>query len=182
MSRWLASHGAHVTGIDADESNIEAARNVESHDPHGISFLVGDAEDLYMADDSAFDDVVCNLSLAQMPNLACIVAEIARIIRLGGRFIFTVAHPCFDLRLLAEGDACPLNQDYFLEDMREGLDGEIHHRTLASYINAVAARGFTVRRILEPCANEKDVAELPEFSAWCRTPIVLAVEAVFPRL
>ena len=182
VSRWLALHGAHVTGIDPAQACIEKARHTESLDPHGISYVVGDPEDLFMVEDSSFDDVTCNLSLSRIESLAMVVAEVARIIRLGGRFIFTVSHPCFDLRFLGGEDACHTVSDYYMEGEREGLNGPMHHRTLATYINAVAARGFTVRRVLESAAEERDVVGAPEFTSWNHSPIVLAVEAVFPRL
>ena len=181
LSRWLALHGAHVTGIDISAEAIELARSREAQDPHGISYLVADAEDLYMIDDSAFEDVVCNLSLGRVENLSAVVAEVARVIRLGGRFIFSVQHPCFE-PILDASQGARVACDYFAEGPRAAPRGTIRHRTLATYINAVAARGFTVRRVMEPAADQRDISANPELSIWRRVPAALVVEAVFPHI
>lgn len=183
LSRWLAVHGAHVTGVDSSTQAVEVAREREAAEPHGINYMVGDAEDLYMIDDSAFDVVICHLGLERIESLSAVIAEIARIICLGGRFIFSVGHPCFEPRILSEmGNETEFNHNYFTEEQRQGFQGIVKHRTLAAYINAVAARGFTVRRVMEPTAEEQDVRNQPEFADWRLTPIALAVEAVFPHL
>lgn len=182
LSRWLAVHGAYVTGVDSSVQSVEGAKTRDAHERHGISYLAGDPQDLYMIDDSAFDDVLCNLSLGRVQNLGAAVAEVARIIRFGGRFIFSVGHPCFEQQLLGGARKPPPRHNYFAEDLRSGLFGPVRHRTLATYINAVAARGFTVRRVLEPSAEERDVSANPNFHAWRRAPIALVIEAVFPRL
>lgn len=182
LSRWLASHGARVTAIDNSSEPFDTARVYEEQNPLGISYLEGDPEDLYMMDDSAFDDIVCNLSMGRIENMASVIAEIARIIKLGGRLIFSVPHPCFDLRAFGEERQAPGTDNYFDEGVRTGVYGSVRHRTLANYINAVAARGFTVRRILEPGAEERDVMDNPGFEVWRRSPVVLVIEAVFPRI
>jgi SAM-dependent methyltransferase len=184
LSRWLAAHGAKVTGVDISAEAIDSAKHRETGENHGISYFVGDAEDLYMIDDSAFDDVICHLSLDKFENLGSIVAEVSRIIRLGGRFIFSVDHPCFQLRTLTTTEQIPdeNNHNYFAEKVTQGENGELRHRPLAAYINAVAARGFTVRRLIEPAADERDVEDKPEFEDWKKSPVALVVEAVFPHL
>lgn len=182
LTRWLAVHGAGVTGVDGSVEAIEAARQRESRESHGISYLVGDPEDLYMIEDSAFNEVVCNLSLARMESLAAVIAEVARIITLGGRFVFSIGHPCFELELLGSTEDTKGKDEYFAEGIRDSLGDSIQHRTLATYINAVAARGFTVRRVLEKPADKKDVLDRPEFESWLRKPVVLVVEAVFPYI
>lgn len=182
LSRWLAVHGAQVTGVDRSPQVIEAARRREIQEPHGISYLVGDPEDLYMIDDSTFDGVVCNLSLSRIEAISAVIAEVSRIISLGGRFIFSVIHPCFEMELFRPSRLPSVEEGYFVEGQREALGDDARHRTLATYINAVAARGFTVRRVMEPSAEDRDVCGNPEFEAWCRMPSVLVVEAVFPHI
>jgi len=181
LSRWLALHGAHVTGVDRSPGAIEAARKQEQRDPHGISYLTADAEDLYMIDDSSFEDVVCNLSLGRMENLSAVIGEVARVIRLGGRFVFSVPHPCF-VQLTGTPEDSEDRPDYYAEGHRSSSHGPLCHRTLATYINAVAARGFTVRRLAEPAADKRDVSSRPDLKGLDRVPLALAVEAIFPHL
>jgi len=183
LSRWLTIHGAHVTSVDNSVESIEAARAHEAVEPCGINYIVGDADDLYMIDDSTFDDVICHLAMDRFENIGPIVAEVSRIIKLGGRFIFSVGHPCFQQRLLTGNESCCGDvHSYSIENQRNGLSGVIRHRTISSYINSVAARGFTVRRVIEPVADENDVANNPELEIWQHIPVALVVEAVFPHI
>lgn len=182
LSRRLAIHGAEVTGVDSSVEYIELAKEMESREPRGISYLACEAEDLYDIDDAFFDDVVCNLSLGRMENVGAVVAEVSRIIKLGGRFIFSVVHPCFEQQLLETRRNGAGADNYFSEGMRDGLLGAVRHRTLSTYINAVAARGFTVRRLLEPAAAEKDIVNKPGFEDWRKLPVALVIEAVFPLI
>jgi SAM-dependent methyltransferase len=183
LSRWLASHGARVTGVDSSPEAISAAKRRETQEHCGIDYMVGDIEDLYMIEDSTFDDVICHLALDKVESLSSVVAEVSRIIKLGGRFVFSVGHPCFESSLLMALKGNPdAGHRYFSEEMRYGFGGTVRHRTLATYINAVAARGFTVRRVMEPAAEEKDITSRPDYGSWKHIPVALAVEAVFPHL
>ena len=170
-------------GVDSSKEAISAAKRRESQEHHGIEYMTGDIEDLYMIEDSTFDDVICHLALDKIESLSAVIAEVSRIIKLGGRFIFSVGHPCFESSLLMALKGDPdAEHMYFSEEMRHGFNGTVRHRTLATYINAVAARGFTVRRIMEPAAEEKDVTSRPDYYSWKHIPVALAVEAVFPHL
>ncbi len=183
LTRWLATHGALVTGVDNSKENIENIKRRESLEKLGITYMVSDPDDLYAIEDSSFDDIICHFALNQVESLGMVIAEVARTIKLGGRFIFSVGHPCFEHSLLmASHGLDDESHHYFVEDLRVGFGGTVRHRTLATYINAVAARGFTVRRVVESAAEDRDVADRPEYLEWRNTPVALAVEAVFPHL
>ena len=78
---------ASVTGIDPAESFVEFARS-RNTDPR-ISFQTADARALPFENDS-FDRVFSMLVLQFIPDAARAVAEMRRVVRLGG----TVAQPC----------------------------------------------------------------------------------------
>ncbi len=180
---WLARHGALVTGVDTSPKVIGKAKEREAVDRLGITYVQSEPDDLYTIDDSSFDDVICHMALDKYDSLSSIIAEISRTIKLGGRFIFSVGHPCFEHALMAASQGvCENSHEYFTEDTRRGFNGTIRHRTLATYINAVAARGFTVRRVIEAAAEERDVRDRPDFVAWKNYPVALAIEAIFPYL
>jgi SAM-dependent methyltransferase len=182
LSRWLARHGAQVIGVDNTPERIEKARQLEAQEPHGIKYLVGNADDLYMLEDQSVDDVFCSLSFSRMENVSSVVAEISRIVRLGGRFVFAVGHPCFQIQNHSRPPEVCHVDNYFAEGERDGIYGAVRHRTLSTYVNAVAARGFTVRRMMESSPEEREVAGDPVLKSWINTPVALAIEAVFPRI
>lgn len=89
FSRILAGRGAHVVGIDISPKLIEYARfSASSMGLNGLTpqFMVGDAHCTPFADNS-FDYVVGNGALHHL-DLEKAYAEIARILKPGGRAIF----------------------------------------------------------------------------------------------
>jgi ubiquinone/menaquinone biosynthesis C-methylase UbiE len=89
--RELARAGAKVTGIDAAESLIRAARD-RSRD---IKYLVADAADLKMLADKSFGAVSCIMALQNMAPLDKIVSEMSRVLQDNGRLLLVLSHPCF---------------------------------------------------------------------------------------
>jgi SAM-dependent methyltransferase len=86
--RLAGRHGLEVTGLDLDPAMIERARaNVDrlgDWDERRPLFLVGDVASLAFPDGS-FDLVVSTLSMHHWADPAAGLAEIARVLRPGGR-------------------------------------------------------------------------------------------------
>ena len=82
--------GCHVTGLDYGAENIAVAeaRAAESGLAHLTTFRRGDAEGLPF-EDGTFDAVVSECSFCTFPDKATAAAEMARILRPGGRLGLT---------------------------------------------------------------------------------------------
>ena len=79
----------HVTGIDANESGVKAANASAAQARTRVSFEVADANaELPFADD-AFDALVCIDSLNHFPERLNVFREWRRVLRAGGRAVFT---------------------------------------------------------------------------------------------
>ena len=82
--------GCHVTGVDLGPENVAAALTLA--DDHRVSdrttFRRGDAEKLPF-DDSVFDVVIFECSFCTFPNKETAAAEMARVLRPGGRLGLT---------------------------------------------------------------------------------------------
>ena len=78
--------GARAIGIDLSPDSIAAARRAadDAGLAGSVEFLVGDAEALPL-EDGATDGVLCECSLCTFPNKERAAAEIARVLRPGGR-------------------------------------------------------------------------------------------------
>jgi len=93
-------HGLLVTGLDLDPAMIERARsNAEGH-AHTVEskpeFVLGDVAALPF-DDGSFDLVVSTLSMHHWSEPAAGLAEIARVMRLGGSALIWDLRPGFRL-------------------------------------------------------------------------------------
>lgn len=87
MSEAIAARGARVTGIDPAAEAISAARDHAARQGRKIHYDVGVGEDLPYADTS-FDVVVCVDVLEHVQDLGKVLAEIERVLRPGGIFLF----------------------------------------------------------------------------------------------
>jgi ubiquinone/menaquinone biosynthesis C-methylase UbiE len=78
-------HPASYTGLDLNPASIDLCR--KRHNLLGLDFVQGDAEDLPFADESF--DVVINVEAShQYPHFPRFLAEVARVLRPGGYFLY----------------------------------------------------------------------------------------------
>ncbi len=87
MAEALATRGAIVTGIDPAAEAITAARAHAAQSGHAIRYDVGVGEALPYAE-CDFDAVVCVDVLEHVSDLPQVLAEVARVLRPGGVFLF----------------------------------------------------------------------------------------------
>ncbi len=81
-----ADYGARVDGIDLSPAAVAQARSLAQRAGLGdmARFHVGDAEQIPLGD-GLFDAVVCECALCTFPDKPAAAAEIARVLRVGGR-------------------------------------------------------------------------------------------------
>jgi SAM-dependent methyltransferase len=87
-----AQTGADVTAIDIAEPMLEKARRRADEEGVSIQFDQGDVEYLPY-DDAAFDAAMSNFGVIFAPDHANVAAELARVLRPGGRLGFTAWKP-----------------------------------------------------------------------------------------
>jgi SAM-dependent methyltransferase len=175
-SRALARAGARsVTGVDLTPEMFEAARRHEAAAPLGIVYLVEDAETLRALQDEAFDIATCQLGLMDIPDLTAALTAVHRVLRPGGSFVFVLGHPCFlapDTQTVMAADGLPgrlvtnyLTERFWRSRQPQGVRrAGNHHRTLATYLNALFA-GFTLELVEEPPAGILLAQQQPVYSA-----------------
>jgi ubiquinone/menaquinone biosynthesis C-methylase UbiE len=99
FSRQLQGRGAVVTGIDAADELIAAAkeRGSESaaHAGPEINYLLGDARELKGLDDAAFDLAVCLLAIQNIHPSGAVFKAVSRVLKPGGKFVVVMMHPAF---------------------------------------------------------------------------------------
>lgn len=174
-SRQLHRRGAgKIDGIDLSEAMIQAARAQEEENRYGITYHIGCATNLQQFADQEFDLVVAvflfnYLTIAQMQQC---MAEVSRILRPGGRFIFSVPHPAFPfMREPAYPFFFQVEETKYFSDRDQKFPGKIWkrdgtelqvqlvHKTLEDYFNALQGAGFQTMPIL------KELRVLPEHVA-----------------
>jgi 2-polyprenyl-6-hydroxyphenyl methylase/3-demethylubiquinone-9 3-methyltransferase len=87
MAEALARRGANVTGIDPAAKAVSAARTHAQAEGLAIRYDEGSGEALPYAD-ASFDAVVCVDVLEHVTDLDRVLAEVTRVLRPGGWFLF----------------------------------------------------------------------------------------------
>ncbi|MGH3096871.1 MAG: class I SAM-dependent methyltransferase [Streptosporangiales bacterium] len=156
-SRWLAGRGANVVGIDLSAGQLAHARALDARLGTRVPVLQADAGALPFA--AASFDLACSAfgALPFVADIARVQAEVARVLRPGGRWVFSVNHP---LRWAFPDDPGPggLTVQYSYFDRSpyvERDDGGAttyveHHRTLGDWVRAIVAAGLRLDDLVEP--------------------------------
>lgn len=95
FSRLLAQKGAKVTAIDLSGKLLEFAIVREKANPFGIRYLTRDASNLHSFKSKSFDIALANMSLMDIADAKRAIKEASRVLKGGGRFIFSITHPVF---------------------------------------------------------------------------------------
>lgn len=142
-SRRLVELGHQVIGVDATPQMLARARSTAP----GARFVRGDVASLPLAPASV-DLAVCALALDHAPDLRAPIAELARVVRPGGRVVIADVHPV----LSALGVAA-------LFQAEDGSRAFVrnHRHLYSAYLDAFTGAGLEVRRCLEPCYDQDAV-------------------------
>ncbi|MCV7100452.1 phthiotriol/phenolphthiotriol dimycocerosates methyltransferase [Mycobacterium palustre] len=136
---------ASYTGLDLNPASVEKAR--KSHRLPGLTFVQGDAQNLPFPDES-FDAVINVEASHQYPDFARFLAEVARVLRPGGHFLYTDnrrpdALPWWDM-VLSEAPLRELSRRDILEETKRGLAGNTQrsHEVLSRRVPQFVARAI----------------------------------------
>ena len=143
-SRRMAAMGAEVVAFDFAEEMIAHAVKRTTKYAERIEYLVLDATDeaaLLALGERQFDAAVCNMALFDMAQIKPLMRALVRLLCPGGRFVFSVLHPCFNnphMAHIAE-----------MED-REGDIVTVYSVKVFGYISSTVAHGLALRNQPKP--------------------------------
>jgi SAM-dependent methyltransferase len=152
--RWLAAAGADVVGIDI---SIEQLRRAGPVTGGRLTLVQADAARLPLADDSV--DLACSAfgAVPFMVDSAQAMREVARVLRPGGRWVFSVAHP---FRWVFPDDPAAetltVFQSYFdrtpyVETGTDGRPAYVEpHRTMGDRVREIVGAGLVLEDLVEP--------------------------------
>ncbi|MBM4431090.1 MAG: class I SAM-dependent methyltransferase [Chloroflexi bacterium] len=98
-SRRLAAMGAQVVALDFSAEMISHARRRTVEHADRIAYHILDATDeaaLQALGERQFDAALCSMALFDIAEIGALARVLSRLLRLGGHFVFSVLHPCFN--------------------------------------------------------------------------------------
>jgi SAM-dependent methyltransferase len=149
-AQLLASQGAEVVGIDRSPRMVELARKRVGRSATIIEADVN--QPLEFAADEWFDIVLSALTLDYIRDWRPVFREFHRVLRLGGRLVFSIGHPLSDY--LRNEERASYFEVECLEETWTGFGFDItvpfYRRPLSEVINPLAGAGFELEEIHEP--------------------------------
>jgi SAM-dependent methyltransferase len=155
-ARWLDGQGAEVVALDLSAGMLRHAREAAGRSGVRVPLVQADALALPFAD-RAFD-VVCT-AFGAVPFVAdsgAVMREVARVLRPGGRWVFSITHPMRWVFLDEPGEAgLTAMHSYFdrrpYVEQDDGVPTYVEqHRTLGDRVRELVAAGFVLRDLVEP--------------------------------
>jgi 2-polyprenyl-3-methyl-5-hydroxy-6-metoxy-1,4-benzoquinol methylase len=202
MSRRLAQLGARVLATDYSETFVARARARSAGAEYAsrLEYRVVDATDeaaLLALGEGEFAAVVCNMAIMDMASIEPMFSAVRRLLAPGGRFIFALAHPCFNsshIRLCAEEEdrAGELVTTYAVKVTRYlepsvtrglGMLGQpephyYFHRPLSVLFGVCFGAGFALDGLEEPAFDAPvDPQRALSWQNFAGIPPVLVVRA-----
>ncbi len=174
---------AHVAGIDPTWAQVVTAQERAA----GPAYARAGATTLPFRD-ATFDAVVACLVFEHIDEPDAAIAEVARVLRPGGRFLFFLNHPLLqtpgsgwiDDQILEEQYwriGPYLTEDTTLEEVEKDVFIPFIHRPLSRYVNAMAGAGLLVTRMDEPAPPPGFLALAEEYQAAATIPRLLFLRA-----
>ncbi|GAB2653707.1 class I SAM-dependent methyltransferase [Gordonia jinhuaensis] len=157
-SRWLAAQGAQPVAMDLSRGMLEHGRAaMQRFDEPRVPLVQATAESLPFGD-ASFDLAFSSFgAIPFVADSARVMAEVARILRPGGRWVFSVNHP---MRWIFPDDPGPdgltvsipyFNRTPYSETDEQGRVTYVeHHRTIGDRVREIRSAGMVLDDIIEP--------------------------------
>ena len=179
FSREMAKRGAkRVVGVDLSPNQLTYARRHEARERLGIEYVLGDAADVVekLPEKSIHLATAC-VSLVDMPDPERVIRAAYRVLRDGGRFVFTNTHPLTDITnrewvRKPDGKKVALQLGGYFDEtpfVTEWMNSRYKYRfkttgnnfTLETWMRWVVRVGFIIEDFIEPVATDEAIAEWP---------------------
>ncbi|WP_371503272.1 methyltransferase domain-containing protein [Kitasatospora sp. NBC_00374] len=157
-ARWLAAQGARPVALDISFRQLQHARRIDlGRGGAPVAVVQADAAVLPFAD-GAFD-LACSAygAVPFSADTAALMREVHRVLRPGGRWVFSVTHPirwAFPDEPGPEGltaAASYFDRTPYVEQDEQGRATYVeHHRTLGDRVRELTGAGFRLLDLVEP--------------------------------
>lgn len=186
VARVLSADGSTVVGVDPIRSQITEAAERGG----GPLYVTSAADALPLASESVDGAVAC-LVFEHIDAVDEAIAEVARVLRPGGTFLFLLNHPLLqtpgsgwiDDQILDPPEQYWRIGPYLVEaetveEVQKDVFIRFLHRPLSRYINSLADNGLMVSRMFEPPPPTGFLAQAVEYVEAATVPRLMALRCL----
>jgi SAM-dependent methyltransferase len=183
LARLATQLGAECIGVDPTLAQvIEAAIR-----KGGPEYARAEAAALPFPD-SSFDGVLACLVFEHISAVDAAIAEVARVLEPGGRFIFFLNHPLLQTPGSGWIDDHIIEEQYWrigpyltesdvIEEVEKNVFIPFVHRPMSRYVNAMASNGLHLIEMQEPAPPPGFLAKAAEYGDADTIPRLLLLHA-----
>ena len=183
LARTAAHSGCRVVGVDPAWAQLDVARQRGG----GPAYCRAEAAQLPLAS-RTFDAVLACLVFEHIDAVDDAIAEVARVLAPGGRFLFFLNHPLLQAPGSGWIDDHIIDEQYWrigpylredssLEEVEKDVFLPFVHRPLSRYVNAMAEHGLLLTRMEEPAPPPGFLARAEEYRDADTIPRLLFMRA-----
>lgn len=186
VARALRAAGAEVFGVDPISEMIHEA---SERDPEMAVAQAGGGA-LPFAD-ASFDKAVACLVFEHIDDVDEAIADVARVLRPGGTFLFLLNHPLLqtpdsgwiDDQIIEPPEQYWRIGPYLIEqatveEVQKDVFIRFIHRPLSRYLNTLSRNGLLLHEMIEPAPPEGFLAQAPQFRDAATVPRLLVLRLV----
>jgi len=183
VARRVAALGAEVVGLDPTVAQLALA--IERG---GGVFYIRGVADALPCRTGAFDAVVMCLVIEHIEQFQVVLAEIARVLEPGGRFLLLLNHPLLQTTGSGWVDDHILEEQYWrigpylledlgTEEVSPGIELPFMHRPLSRYVHVMGEVGLLIDDMDEPAPPPGFLALAPEYRDAAVIPRLMVIRA-----
>ena len=181
-SRHIAAKGARVTGVDLSSGMVAEATRKENENPLGICYAVSSCADLGEYREERFHIVTSFMALMDTANLAGVLREFSRILKIGGKLMVVVRHPCFftpgfsvyknnrderaGLTVSNYFIRKPYSEQWKFPQQQGSFIVTRYPYTMMDYADAILSSGLHITSLTEPRPTEEMCKQIPNLGFW----------------
>jgi 2-polyprenyl-3-methyl-5-hydroxy-6-metoxy-1,4-benzoquinol methylase len=178
FARRLAQLGAQVIATDFSENLLDLAQKRTTEHDNRIEYRLIDVtseEQLLALGERRFNVAVCNMAIMDIATIEPLMSALSRLLKVDGRLIFSVMHPCFNnpkvkLGMEEEDRDGEIITEYFVKSAKyidippqkglaiigQPVPHYYFHRPLNVLFNACFRAGFVIDGLEEPTFGPED--------------------------
>ncbi len=138
--------------------------------------------------DFSFEAVVLCLAIEHIDPFEPAIDEIARVLALGGQFLFLLVHPLLQAPGSGWVDDERANEEYWrvgpylpdhfvVDEVEPGIFLPFHHRPLSRYVHTMGQVGLLIEDMIEPPPPPAVLLETGGFASAATIPRVMVLSA-----
>jgi ubiquinone/menaquinone biosynthesis C-methylase UbiE len=199
FSRRMTELGGRVLATDLSGQMLERARARGGPIEYRLADATNEEAMLALGEPASFDAVVCNMAIMDIAEIEPMVSACARLLKRGGRFVFSTLHPAFNnaaTRLVEQSE----NENGVVRTYSVKVSRYIHpstgmgvaiegqpvaqwyfHRPIGELFRVWFRHGFLLDGIEEPVLAQADIRPGSTASVFVEVPPILAARMRLPR-